>query len=110
MTPTKDKRYEIRRLALRARGLSRADKQALTFISHAQTMKDGGCRKACNAIGDYGIWVRSGQRGLHGRRRKRKDGSRYLEYPGLIGRGLVEASGHITGGRTMGGEGLVPTY
>jgi len=110
MTPTKDERYEIRRLALRARGLSRAEKQALNFISDAQTMKDGVCRKALKGIEDYGNGVRSAQRGLHGRRRKRKDGTRYLEYPGLIARGLVEASGHITGGRTMGGEGLVPTY
>ena len=107
---TKNERYEVRRLALRARGLSRAEKQALDFISDAQTMRDGVCRKALKGAEDYGIGIRYVRYGLHGRRRKQKDGTSRLEYPGLIARGIVEVSGHIEGGRTLGGGGLTPAY
>jgi hypothetical protein len=39
---TKNERYEILRLAKRARGLYTAEKQALFFIADAQTMQEGG--------------------------------------------------------------------
>jgi len=103
---TKEERYEIDRLAKRARGgLYKAEKQALNFISEAQTMQDGVCRKALKACEDLGYGVREVQWGIHGKWRKGK-----LEFPGLISRGIVSASGFLKGGRAPGGKGLIPTY
>lgn len=102
---TKHERYEILRLAKRTRGLYTAEKQALVFIADAQTMQDGVCRKALDKGKDFGYCGRQMQRGLHGNRRRGK-----LEFPGLIARGIVSASGYVQGGRAPGGEGLTPTY
>jgi hypothetical protein len=106
MSRTKEERWALYRLAKRARGgLYRAEKQALVYIAEAQTMQNGVCRKALKGVEDFGYGVRQTQFGIHGRRRKGK-----LEYPGLIAREIVSASGYIKGGRAPGGDGLVATY
>lgn len=105
MIPTKNERYEILRLAKRARGLYTAEKQALVFVADAQTMEDGVCRKALKRGADYGYAVRQIERGLHGRRRNGK-----IEFPGLIARGIVARTGYLKGGRAPGGAGLPATY
>jgi len=101
----KDMRYRILRLAKKARGLYAAEKQALIFVADAMTMQDGVCRKALKGVADYGYSVRQVERGLHGRRRHGK-----TEFPGLIARGIVRATGNLKGGRAPGGVGLPATY
>jgi hypothetical protein len=102
---TKDERYEIYRLTKRARGLYKAEKQALVFIGEAQTMQDGVCRKALKSVEDFGFGVRQTRFGLHGRRRNGK-----IEFPGLIARGIVSAVRNQKGGRAPGGHGLPTAY
>jgi hypothetical protein len=107
MTPlTKDERWEIYRLAKQARGgLYTAEKQALVFISDAQTMQNGVCSKALENGADLGYSRRALQWGIHGKHRNGK-----VEYPGLLARGIVSASGYVKGGRAPGGKGLTATY
>jgi hypothetical protein len=78
-----------------------------SFYLHTQNYvtQEGVCRKSIDKGKDFGYCGRQIQYGLHGRRRKGK-----LEFPGLIARGIVSASGYIQGGRAAGGEGLTPTY
>jgi hypothetical protein len=103
---TKEERWNIYRLTKRARGgLYKAEKQALDFIGEAQTMQEGVCRKALKSCEDSGFGVREIQWGIHGKRRNGK-----LEFPGLIARGIVSASGYTKGGRAPGGKGLAVTY
>lgn len=102
---TKDERYEIYRLTKRARGLNKAEKQALVFIGEAQTMQDGVCRKALKSVEDFGFGVRQTRFGLHGRRRNGK-----IEFPGLLARGIVSAVRNQKGGRAPGGHGLPTAY
>lgn len=101
----KSERYRILNAAKRARGLYTAEKQALVFVADAQTMQEGVCRKALKGGADYGYSTRTVQWGLHGRRRDSK-----TEYPGLIARKIVSASGNLKGGRAPGGIGLPVTY
>jgi hypothetical protein len=104
---TINERYEIKRLAERARGgLSTAEKQALAFVAEAQLMRDGVCRKALTKGADVGYSKRNLQWGLHGKRRNGK-----LEYMGLLARRIVfVAGGYPKGGRALGGQGLTPDY
>lgn len=104
--PTKDERYGICRLARRARGLYRAEKQALAFIAETQTMQNGVCRKALKSGEDYGYSKRALQWGIHGKHRNGK-----LEFPGLLARRIVYvAGGYPKGGLAPGGQGLTPEY
>src|ERR1700722_2623802 len=102
---TKNERWEIYRLCKRARGLYKAEKQGFVFIGEAQNMQEGVCRKALRNVEDFGNGVRQVQRGLHGHRRNGK-----LEFPGLLTRRIVSASGYLKGGRAPGGKGLATTY
>jgi len=104
--PTKDERWQIKRLAARVRGLYRTEKQALAFIAETQTMQNGVCSKALTNGEDFGYHRKSMQRGIHGRQRNGK-----VEYPGLLTRGIVHVTGgHPKGGRAPGGVGLTPAY
>ncbi|HXQ26781.1 MAG TPA: hypothetical protein VN822_10270, partial [Candidatus Acidoferrales bacterium] len=102
---TKDERYELKRLAARARGLYRSEKQALAWLADVQTMQNGVCRKALKSGEDLGYHRKSIQRGIHGKRRNGK-----IEYPGLLARGIVSVSEYVNGGRAPGGSGLTPAY
>jgi hypothetical protein len=102
---TKEERWEILRLAKRARGLTVAEQQALVFVADALTMQGGVCCKALSTGKGYGYSLRNLQWGLHG---KKRDGK--TEYIGVVARGIVIASGNIKGGRAAGGRGLPATY
>lgn len=104
-TLTKDERYEIYRLAKRARGLYIAEKQALVFVGDAQTMQDGVCRKALKNAEELGFGARQIRFGLRGRKRNGR-----TEFPGLIARGIVSAVSNEKGGRAPGGQGLPAVY
>lgn len=97
------------RLAKAARGLSKMEKRALIFIADAQTMRDGVCKKSKRHAEDFGTGQREFQYGVHGRKYPKARGGGVI-FPGLLARGIVTVSGHVKGGRTLGGEGMTPVY